>query len=319
MVWNLSNAITSLVMAGITALTCYLYVYRWGHYALSDQANSRSLHKGRVLTSGGLFFVLPIWLWVVYMEPSFWPWWGVLLMLLVGLADDVWRWSAKPKLFCQILVSFLLVSVLGFWQEPLLAATLLLMLLWWLNLFNFMDGANGIASLHAMVALVLYAVLMPPEMAFWADVAVVLLSSLTVFLIFNLRQGCLFMGDAGSLPLAYIQAIMGLLMMNVGILTLPLLGLVHAVFIADTSFTLIVRIKEGEKLSQGHNNHLYQRLVKYGWSHNQVAYVYASVSVVLACVVGWLIVLPVWQHWFALVGIYLLLLLIFIKTFRLGR
>lgn len=318
--WNLNSFWWPLCLAAVTGLSLFFYVYQWGHRAITDQANDRSLHDGQVLTSGGMFVLLPITLVALYFDPDFWPLYGLLLMMAVGLADDIWHWSAKPKLMAQLLVSLLLLWHLGFAETPVLACFLLLGLLWWLNLFNFMDGANGIAGLHALVAFAFYLTVLSPEsepllyaMALWLIVA------LLVFLLFNLLLGRLFMGDAGSLPLAYAQAIMALVLIQAGQLSVPLVAIIHASFVADATFTLMVRMKNKERLSQAHNTHLYQRLVKSGWSHGLTAGMYALLTGLCCLLVWWLKDQVMALQWFVFSLVYSVLALVFIKTFKMGR
>lgn len=320
--WNLSNFYLPAGMAVITAVFCGLYVFVWGHRALGDEANERSLHQGQVLTSGGLFVVLPCCLYALFHSPDYWSLYGVVIMAAIGLADDLWHWPAKPKLLAQCGVTLLLLWSLGLMTPVIWSALLFFAVIWWLNLFNFMDGANGMAGCHAAVALLFYYLMLSgsaSDTALLSFVAVALVFSLLVFLFFNLVLGRLFMGDAGSLSLAFAQALIGLTCFEQGVLTLPMLALIHASFVADASYTLIHRIKNKERLSQAHNKHLYQRLVKYGWTHGQSTASYAVVTA-LCCLMVYLIRGEAeWLHWLMMSFVYGLLAVIFIKSFRIGR
>ncbi len=321
--WNLNNLTLLVFLWSSTAVACALYVFVWSHRALGDEANARSLHQGKVLTSGGVFVVLPGLVFATWQAPTLWPLYGVWLMLLVGLADDVWHWSAKPKLLAQVAVSFLLLWSLQLFSPVWLSVLLLFAVVWWLNLYNFMDGANGIAGLHLAVVLVfyllLYSAITAQDMSHLFTMLWALLGAVALFLFFNLLLGRLFLGDAGSLPLAFVQAWLALYALSQSWLTVPLLALLHASFVADATFTLFYRIINKEPLSQAHNTHFYQRWVKSGASHAKVSVTYALVTVVCAACV-FLLRGSTWvAQWGGVLAVYFFMALFFIKTLRLSR
>ncbi|WP_154222009.1 hypothetical protein [Marinicella rhabdoformis] len=316
---NLNNWQLILGMWSCTALACYLYVYVFSQHALGDEANQRSLHQGKTLTAGGVFVLLPWLCYATYQSPELSPLYGVWLMLLVGLADDVWHWSAKPKLLAQLLVTLLLLYQFNVFSSVIWTVFLLLAIVWWLNLFNFMDGANGIAGLHAAVVLLFYAVVLSGQNDHLTLMAGELLGSILLFLVFNLALGRLFLGDAGSLPLAFVQAWLAVFVLTEGILSLPLVALLHAGFIADASYTLLVRIKNRARLSEAHNTHFYQRWVKSGAGHATVAFSYAAVTALCAISCYVLIGKGLTIQWSVALAVYVLLAVFFIKTLQLSR
>lgn len=316
---NLNNLQLTLGLLACTAFGCYVYVYVLTKHALGDQANDRSLHQGQTLTAGGVFVLLPWLVFATWKTPELLPLYGVWLMMLVGLADDVWHWSAKPKLLAQLLVTLLLLYHFGAFSSVVWAVFLLLAVVWWLNLFNFMDGANGIAGLHALVALVVYYLLIGKYQNDVSLMLLVLMGSLVIFLVFNLILGRLFMGDSGSLPLAYVQAWLALLALNQGLISLPLLMLLHASFVADATYTLLVRMKNKERLSEAHNTHFYQRWVKAGASHRTVSLTYAAVTLVCGLVCYLTVDDGLLIQWAVTLFVYLLMAMFFIKTLQLSR
>ena len=308
-----------LALVSCTALGCAFYVFAWSHRALGDEANDRSLHQGKTLTAGGVFVLLPWLCYATWQTPDLWPLYGVWLMLLVGLADDVWHWSAKPKLLAQLLVTVILLYSFDAFAPWYWAVFLLLAVMWWLNLFNFMDGANGIAGLHGAVVLLFYLVLLGVQNSSMSLMLCVLLLSLLVFLVFNLILGRLFLGDAGSLPLAFVQAWLALYALTDSMITLPLLALLHASFVADATYTLVVRSKNRERLSEAHNTHFYQRWVKSGATHGKVSLTYAAVTALCAMVCFGLLDADLWLQWSVMLSVYLLMAMFFIKTLHLSR
>jgi UDP-N-acetylmuramyl pentapeptide phosphotransferase/UDP-N-acetylglucosamine-1-phosphate transferase len=173
---------------------------------------------------------------------------------------------------------------LGLTGLALLTGTLAVV--WMTNLFNFMDGADGLAGGMATIgfaALALAAWLgdAPGLAAFCAAIAAAALA----FLRFNFPPAKVFMGDAGSIPLGFLAATLGILgaQQNAWPWLFPLL--VFSPFIFDASVTLARRALRGEKVWQAHRSHYYQRVVLLGATHRQLAmaaYVLMLASVALA-------------------------------------
>jgi UDP-N-acetylmuramyl pentapeptide phosphotransferase/UDP-N-acetylglucosamine-1-phosphate transferase len=143
---------------------------------------------------------------------------------------------------------------------------------WTINLYNFMDGADGLAGGMTVIGFCAYAVA-----AALAGDAPFALTSLCVaaataaFLIFNFPPARIFMGDSGSIPLGFLAAALGLLGWHDGLWPLWFPLVVFAPFVVDASVTLARRALRGERFWQAHRSHYYQRLVLTGWSHRQLA------------------------------------------------
>jgi len=147
-----------------------------------------------------------------------------------------------------------------------------LALTWMMNLYNFMDGSNGLAGGMALFGFGAYAI----AAAAGQDVHLAILSASVMaasfaFLLFNFHPARIFLGDGGSIPLGFLAGIMGLLgwQRDVWPFWFPLF--VFSPFIVDASVTLIKRILRREKLWQAHRSHYYQRLIQMGWSHRKTA------------------------------------------------
>ncbi len=320
--WSLSKLLAvSLSTAAGIMLLLWWYVYR-SRRVLLDHQQQRSLHQGQAVTGGGIFIFVPLSLIGVWWFPAVWPLYLILLLCLLGWADDQFDLSFQLRLLVQLLAAVFTLHYFGLAITGPLAALLfvflLLSLLWWVNLFNFMDGANGMAGLHAMVSLGGYLWLLDvsSEMAF---LALVTLLAVAVYLVFNLLLNRLFMGDSGSLPLAWTIAVLALYGVTTGQLTLIQVALVHAVFITDATLTLFNRMRRKEAITQAHASHLYQRLIKNGAGHAQVSMVYALLTAVCVLLVWLVHGLPVLQQAAACAIIYLILLLIFMKNLNTGR
>jgi UDP-GlcNAc:undecaprenyl-phosphate GlcNAc-1-phosphate transferase len=186
--------------------------------------------------------------------------------------------------------------VIGLTGWTLLAGTLAVV--WMTNLYNFMDGSDGLAGGMAAIgfgALALAAWLgdAPGLAAFSAAIAAAALA----FLCYNFPPARLFMGDAGSIPLGFMAAALGILgaQQKVWPWLFPLL--VFSPFILDASVTLGRRALRGEKIWQAHRSHYYQRVVLLGASHRQLVLAAYGLMLAGAALAFTLLALPQHTAW----------------------
>lgn len=182
--------------------------------------------------------------------------------------DDRRQLPAVIRLSAQALVVALCLAALPSDARvmevgPLILERILLGLawLWFINLFNFMDGIDGLAGSETIavalgyLALLTYAGLADP---FWR-LALVIAASAAGYLFWNWDPARVFMGDAGSIPLGFL---LGWLMLDLALRGQWAAGLILPLyFVADATFTLLARAYRGEKLWQAHRQHFYQRAV----------------------------------------------------------
>jgi UDP-N-acetylmuramyl pentapeptide phosphotransferase/UDP-N-acetylglucosamine-1-phosphate transferase len=151
------------------------------------------------------------------------------------------------------------------------------------NLFNFMDGIDGLAAVQAVVAAF--------TLGFWffasGETFLGLINfsvggGALAFAFFNCSPARVFLGDVGSLSLGAWFGWMSILGAISGKLPFEAFLLLYGLFVFDASYTLVVRIIRGEDWWRGHRSHLYQRLVRAGWSHKQVSAVSLAGCITLA-------------------------------------
>ena len=145
-----------------------------------------------------------------------------------------------------------------------LAATLAIV--WMTNLYNFMDGADGLAGTMAVIGFGAYAIAagLAGEDSL-ALVSLALASASAGFLPHNFPPARVFMGDAGSIPLGFLAATLGVQGYAAGAWPAAFPMLVFSPFIVDATLTLLRRLLRGERVWKAHRTHLYQRLVLAGW------------------------------------------------------
>jgi UDP-GlcNAc:undecaprenyl-phosphate/decaprenyl-phosphate GlcNAc-1-phosphate transferase len=213
---------------------------------------------------------------------------AVAVFGLLGFAEDLRGLSAARRLImqaaCGTMVAVLLVSGM---TGPAARLVLLVTLCaaWitgFVNVFNFMDGVNGISGAHAMIAGTVYA-----GLGWWhhdgflvpagAAVAVGALA----FLPWNAGRARVFLGDAGSYALGAALATLAAYAVLHGIPAEAALGPL-GLYLADTAWTLQRRIRAGERWLEPHRSHIYQRWCDAGWSHQRVTVTAATITVLLS-------------------------------------
>ncbi len=225
----------------------------------------------------------------------------------ISLLDDRRGLSPAIRLVAHISASVVIVAIvlataipsqLTALQSPIVklfaGTALALTIVWMTNLYNFMDGANGLAGLMGVIGFGSLAVAgqigAPVEASLLLTAACSAIAGACLgFLFFNLPVAKVFMGDAGSIPLGFLAATLGLYGAMAAIWPWWFPMLVFSPFIVDASVTLMGRILRRERLWEAHRRHYYHRLILLeGWSHLKTALAYATVML-LAAVSGLLI------------------------------
>jgi len=253
---------------------------RQSHQISTPTGGGLGLIFSVVVTSMCLQFVLPV--------PVFW--WqnmlpGILLLTFVGWRDDKYSIPWLVRLLVQLAVSIWLLSF-GPLQLSLsdvgLFSTAVLAAVWMMNLYNFMDGSNGMAGFQGVFAGVVLAVLFQSGgQAAPALIALAVAAACAGFLPLNFPRARVFMGDAASVPLGFIFASLAVYGIQTGSLSLHVSILIMAVFIVDATMTLLARVIRREQWYTAHAQHVYQRLIAQGWSHHRVLVVYQAINVIL--------------------------------------
>jgi UDP-N-acetylmuramyl pentapeptide phosphotransferase/UDP-N-acetylglucosamine-1-phosphate transferase len=152
------------------------------------------------------------------------------------------------------------------------ASLAVLAIVWATNLYNFMDGADGLAGGMGLIGFAAYA--WAAAQAGRLELAVLcaaIASGCGGFLLHNAPPARVFLGDCGAIPLGFLAGALGLHGVLAGAWPAWFPALVFSPFIADASFTLALRIARGERFWLAHRSHGYQRLVLAGWSKRRLA------------------------------------------------
>lgn len=259
---------------------------------LLDRPGERSSHSRPTPRGGGAGLVAAL-LIVTFTAaspelPAFWrhaaaPLAAVLALL--GWTDDHRPLSAWLRFAVQLAVSCLLLwsAAHNGWLIGVPVVLLAgLFVIWMTNLYNFMDGSNGMAATQGVFAgMVLAWLFLLGGNDSFALVALLVAAVCAGFLPWNLGRARVFMGDVGSLPLGFIFAALVVAGAGSGSIALPVGLMVMMVFLADSSMTLLVRVLRGEQWYNPHKQHLYQRMIARGSTHGQVLSLYLAMNLAL--------------------------------------
>ncbi|MFN3077074.1 MAG: MraY family glycosyltransferase, partial [Alphaproteobacteria bacterium] len=205
-------------------------------------------------------------------------------LALVSFADDLWGLPPLPRLAAQVAAVFA-----GLWclpPESLVFQGLLplaadrigaaFLWLWFVNLFNFMDGIDGITGVETLCLSAGLALAGP---AVGVREGLVLAGAALGFLRWNWHPASIFLGDVGSVPLGYL---LGWLLLQAAAGGWWVVALIlPSYYLADATLTLARRLWRGENVLQPHRQHFYQRAVQNGRSHARVATMILGANVLL--------------------------------------
>jgi UDP-N-acetylmuramyl pentapeptide phosphotransferase/UDP-N-acetylglucosamine-1-phosphate transferase len=193
------------------------------------------------------------------------------------------------------------------WWLALLAVVALV---WVVNLYNFMDGSDGLAGGMAVFGFGFYAVAALVLQPTLAVAAAAVAGAGFGFLIFNHHPAKIFLGDAGSIPLGFLAGALGFWGWQHGVWPICFPALVFAPFVADATVTLARRLARGEKVWLAHREHYYQRLVRLTESHVRVAMAYYLLMLGSGCVALLALRVPPTVQWTLFGAWYVVLALV---------
>ncbi len=266
-----------------------------------DTPNERSSHSVPTPRGGGLaivisfYFALMIFYYLGYIDTSiFYGLLGIMSIAIIGFIDDHDHIPARYRLLVHFSAAVWACYWLGVipWNsgENLLITSILwcgtlFYLVWMLNLYNFMDGIDGIATIEAITVTLSALLLMDnnPNMG----LLIALIVSLLGFLFWNWPPAKIFMGDVGSAFLGMLIGCFSLITANDGSLNFSIWLILLAVFITDATYTLFVRFFRGEKVYEAHRSHAYQFLSRQ-YGHKVVTKGVLVVNLVWLLPLAWL-------------------------------
>ncbi len=287
-------AVGGFVVSAIVVM--FMRIVAMRHHIV-DRPTDRGLHSSEMPRGGGIAIVVVTVAGLLLLDASagrhLIPWYAAgLALAVVGLFDDVRGLPTALRMAVHVVAALIALLAYGVFDGvsipfagyvPLGSAAGVLTVIWIVgltNAFNFMDGADGIAGTQAMVGGGAWALIgYQRGDASLLDIGILVAAASAGFLLHNWSPARIFMGDVGSTFLGYTLAVIGLLhTAERRDALIP--ALIVWPFLFDSVFTFLRRLRKRENVFTAHRSHLYQRLILAGWSHGQVALLYAALALV---------------------------------------
>lgn len=307
--------ITYIIIAAILLAAELLYFRVADHFNIIDKPNQRSSHTRIVLRGGGIIFTIGLWVWSAFYGFQY-PWFLAAVTLAAGISfiDDIHSLPDSVRLVVQFLAMGLMLYQLtighgdllpAWWAWALFIVAGLIVCVGATNIYNFMDGINGITAAYSL------AVLVPLALVNQADQSLIIVTilSVLVFSIFNFRpknKAKCFAGDVGSVGIAFILLfLIGQLIMKEADITWLTFLIVYGV---DGCCTILHRIMLHENLGEAHRKHAYQLMAnELGMSHVTVSLIYMGLQLAISLSMIYLVPNTVLAHWIYLVAVGIVL------------
>lgn len=313
--------VTYLIIASILLVAELVYFGIADKCNIIDKPNQRSSHSAIVLRGGGIIFLFGVLIWAIAVlcgafseTHQVYPWFLLAMTLAAGISfvDDIHSLPDSVRLVVQFMAMGLMILQLfssagdstffsgsSLWMKVLFIVAALVVCVGATNIYNFMDGINGITAGYSF-AVILPLILVNARSGFMdQSFLFVALLAVLVFSIFNFRpkgKAKCFAGDVGSVGMAFILLFaIGMLIMKTGDITWLLLLLVYGI---DGCLTICHRIMLHERLGEAHRKHAYQIMAnELGMSHPLVSCIYMLLQ--LAVSLGFIYLIPdtLTAHW----------------------
>lgn len=306
-----------LFIVAILLVLEILYFKIADHFNIIDKPNDRSSHSSIVLRGGGVIFLFGVWIWCAFFGfhyPLFLA--AVTLASGISFIDDIHSLPDSVRLVVQFVAMGLMIGQIflagdgtfafgtSLWAKIAFVVIALIVCVGATNIYNFMDGINGITAGYSLAVLVPLA-LMDRKLEFIEQsFLIVMMLAVLVFSFFNFRprgKAKCFAGDVGSVGMAFIVLFaIGMLIARTGDITWLIFLLVYGV---DGCLTICHRIMLHENLGEAHRKHAYQLMAnELKMSHPLVSLIYMALQ--LAVSLGFIFLAPdnVLAHWLYLIG-----------------
>lgn len=297
---NTAGIISGSLAFLLTVLFVPVVIHQCRRWQLFDQPGPLKIHSRPVPRLGGVAVVLAISASAIFAAPSAsvhaWPFFAALgLVWVTGLIDDLRGLSALIRLAAQIAAGIVLWRAGSAVPLPINGAVGMIatcvFLVVFVNSFNFLDGADGLASGVAAIIAAVYALVPLPREATFSSVAACGVAAACVgFLFFNYPIAKSFLGDCGSTALGFCVAFLGLNFWRFNHSTSPQLVfpmLAAALPLLDSALAVVRRVGGGSSPLHGDRQHIYDLLLARGWPPRRVAATAYGVTAAFCAIAFW--------------------------------
>jgi UDP-N-acetylmuramyl pentapeptide phosphotransferase/UDP-N-acetylglucosamine-1-phosphate transferase len=285
----------------VLGLVSFILTYLIMRYAVRNKMtvmpNERSLHDLPTPKGGGVAIVLTWYVGITILyftgiieRNLFLALISGIFLAVVSLVDDIKDIKPVIRLAVQFMTAILafyflnglrplVMPEINFNYNFIVYPIAVIGMVWFINLFNFMDGVDGFASIEAIIICAVFFVFT------WGLVSVLLIACITGFLYWNWPRASIFMGDTGSTQLGFILVVLGIYYHNNFEFSILNWIMLTSPFWFDATLTLFRRWRNKEKLSEAHRKHVYQRIVQSGSSHQKVNFLLLLINIFIVILI----------------------------------
>jgi len=255
--------------------------------AFLDRPNLRSNHQTPTPRGGGIAVVMALIIGLLAADVGYSIIIAMFLLAAVSLMDDLISVPPLVRLLVQIMaVSLVLIQMPPVWGGSLplwLDRSIIAILwIWFINLFNFMDGIDGLAASEMIGIGMGFCLLSAFDGAFPHALfaySLIVAAAGCGFLWWNWHPAKIFLGDVGSIPIGFLLGYLLLLAATSGYLFAALI--LPAYYLSDSTVTLAKRLYQRKKIWVAHSEHYYQQAVRRGRKHDTVARYIFGINILL--------------------------------------
>jgi UDP-N-acetylmuramyl pentapeptide phosphotransferase/UDP-N-acetylglucosamine-1-phosphate transferase len=333
--WQVIGAAIGIACAAATATLVVMLRPLLQRYALA-RPNARSSHRTPTPQGGGIAIMIATVgavALVLSLYPALAPASSIAIVLaaalalaVVGAVDDIRVLRAAPRLVCQFAAASAVIAalpegwhIIGEIPATVERVIVVLALVWFVNLVNFMDGidwitvaevvpvAGGLAAIAALGH--------APPIVFFTAVAIA--GAMVGFAPFNRPVARLFLGDVGSLPIGLLLGWLLVLVAADGHVVAALLLPLY--YLADATVTLARRVVRGERVWEAHRTHYYQRATDRGFAVIEIVRRVFAVNLALVALAVASVVRPAWAVQLGCLGFGLVIVGLLLRQLGMGR
>ena len=279
----MSTIILFIITIILLIISANVYIKLARKFGIIDTPNHRSSHTLTTIRGGGILFVISIFTYFFTNNlPLPYLFTAIFIVATVSFIDDIKTLGTISRLLAQIIAVILVFFEVDLFSYPIyLIIPILIFCLGFINIYNFMDGINGITGFYSIS--VIFAILALNYTTEIIDYKILIfaLLGLLVFGYYNFRKKALFFaGDIGSISIGvFIVYILLLFSLQ---LKSPLPFMFVSVYLVDGGVTILRRLLKKENIFKPHKSHLYQQLVHTkSISHLNVAGLFAFTQLII--------------------------------------
>jgi len=319
----------------------YLTINIAKKYFFLDIPNSRSLHQKKIPNIGGmpvigLFLLNSYFFMYVYnfSKLEIYFIFSLSIIYILGLIDDLYNLSSFFRFFIQIIVGFFLINffndyykinfIFEFFKNYIIYTLFFVIFItWFTNLFNFMDGINGLVAINSflyLVTILIFSIIgnfdFPNEYINFLILISILSIIILAFIPWNFPSSKIFMGDSCSSVLGFFIAFVFIFTSTISIKFFWISLVLLVFFIIDTSLTLFLRIIKKDNIFLPHKTHAYQILTQFLDSHFLVTIAQTFIFLLILIPISYLILINSIDGLFATIIVYFLVFIIYLLIKR---